>query len=839
MAKQEFSPQEQKAQLEFLQKQKEAYQNAQKVIQQYNKANQQTKVELEGQLIASRKIIKSFIDQFQSVKNFNNKLEEVGNSYEKLTKSSQKYNESIKKLIEPSDELLDLQNSILNIHGKQSAEYDIIKKKVEGQREQLQSIFTIMSDLDDVSEHQKDILLEAVEAYKTQDTSIGNLRKQLKNGDITQKQYNDEVISLSKYWEDIISKIDTTNPKLESIYELLKLINSEASEFNLAEAKASNRTITGIKGAGEVTSRTLGDPTGFISAGTDITAGKVGGDKSMVAAGYIGLIIGALGLMKSLNNFYQELNKAQYDALKLFPKMEEDIQNINISLGRATSNSRNFVKELALADFTGELKQAGAQFAAASKTAFFGEQLKGIKGNTQLLQLAGFSAEKIASAMQTLSSGAGLNNNNDLAKNFSILSQNMGLSEDAAANIVSSFKLLDNVGAKGAINNLKSFRYEAKAAGINVGTASQNLADAAKDALRYQIRSSAELGKQVMFASKLGLSFKSIAEAGRQSVLDYQGQIEAERELESFIGQRVNLSRYRSLMAQPGKQDEAIKELQSMDFLNPMTNSKLAIPQAQEALSNLLKMPLEDIQKIFTKGYVERTPLKERPKELSLESLNQQFLETFKNAMGALRVDMATISAEQAIFKAPIETRLAVLQATDVFNVAKRAQVADLEAMQQIENMKAIAKDIANPSATEQVLSTERIKQLDSYLKVNPGVSLKAAGVPTLDDKGFVAPSALNREKFSLKPINTTPLTTLDEKKFVNDELLRISMEELTNQVKKMNENGLGLQVDTVIKNESGKVLYEKTRKYQEYQKGTNRGTTTTHGLATFGKDAF
>ena len=127
--------------------------------------------------------------------------------------------------------------------------------------------------------------------------------------------------------------------------------------------------------------------------------------------------------------------------------------------------------------------------------------------------------------------------------------------------------------------------------------ASQNLADAAKDALRYQIRSSAELSKQVMFANKIGVSFKTIAEAGRQSVLDYQGQIEAERELETLLQTSIDLSRYRSLMAQPGGQDKAIKELQSMEYLNPANMNVFE----QEALANMLKLPIDEIQKIFSK----------------------------------------------------------------------------------------------------------------------------------------------------------------------------------------------------------------------------------------------
>ena len=776
------------------------------------------RAEIQRQLKELEKQNDSYSEIIASLKRAQVEYDKLSDKQENLTKSTKKYADALDDLLNPSEELLDLQNSILNTQGKQSGEYDIIRKKIEGQTAQLKSIADILGDASDISEHQKNIVLEAAEAYKSQDASIGNLRKELKRGNITQEQFNDGIISLSNYWDDIVNKIDTTNPKLEALYEILKGMNSEAAAFNLAQAEQSNARMGALKGAGNVVSSTVGGPVGgVISSGTDIAAGKVGNDKGLAAAGYIGLIIAALGIVKGMNNFYQELNKAKYDALKLFPQMEEEIRNIDISLGRATSNSKNFVKSLALADFTGELRQAGAQFEAASKTAFFGGQLTGIKGNTQLLQLAGFSAERIAGAMKTISSGAGLNNNNDLAKNFAILSQNMGLSEDAAAGIVSSFKLLDNVGAEGATDNLKKFKYEAEAAGINVGTASENLAEAAKDALSYQIRSSDELKKQVMFAAKLGLSFKSIAEAGRRSVLDYQGQIEAERELEAFIGRRVDLQEYRRLVS-AGDTTGAIKSVQRMDFLDPMKNDRLKLPQAQEALKNLFGMPLDEIQKIFSKGFVESTPGAPK-KELSLQSLNDQYLQTFKDAMASLRVNVATISAEQAILKAPIETELKALQTTDIFNVAKRAQVATLETIQQLQNAVAIGADIANPSATDQALQRERVNLLNSYLKANPGASLQAAGIPTATPYSFAQPSPA----FNLKPIKTTPLTTLDEAKFLKDESLKGSIDRLEKSINELNEKGLGLQVDTVVKNESGKVLYEKARNYKEYQKSMNR----------------
>ncbi len=420
--------------------------------------------------------------------------------------------------------------------------------------------------------------------------------------------------------------------------------------------------------------------------------------------------------------------------------------------------------------------------------------------------------------MMTISSGAGLNNNNDLAKNFAILSQNMGLSEDAAAGIVSSFKLLDNVGAKEATDRMVKFRTEARNAGFNIGSASQNLADAAKDALRYQIRSSAELSKQVMFANKLGISFKSIAEAGRQSVLDYQGQIEAERELETLLQTSVDLSRYRSLMAQPGGQDKAIKELQSMEYLNPANMNIFE----QEALANMLKLPIDEIQKIFSKGYVERTPLGTPQKELSLTDLNNQYLQTFKDAMASLKVATATIDAEQAILRAPVDTELKAMQLTDIFNVAKRAQVETLNTLEDLANAAAIAKDIALPNATDKALAEQRVKQLALYQKVNPGVSLQAAGIPTLDNQGFPSVSP-NSQKFSLKPIKTIPIQKLDEERFLKDESLKQSIDKLEKSINQMNENGLGLQVDTVVRNESGKVMYEKTRNYAEYQKNMTR----------------
>jgi hypothetical protein len=826
------SPQEQKEELDYLKQQKAAYENAQKVIQQYNKANQQTKVELQGQLMASRKIIQSFIEQFKSLKDFNQLLEKTGTSYEKLADVTEKYGKSLDDLLTPSEELLDLQNSILNTQGKQSGEYDVITKKIAGQTTQLKSIADILGDASDISEHQKNIVLEAAEAYKSQDASIGSLRKELKRGNITQEQFNDGVISLSNYWDDIVNKIDTTNPKLETLYEILKAMNSEAAAFNLAQANQSNAKIGAIKDVGNVVGSTLGDPAGAISSGTNIAAGAYGKDKSMQAAGIVGLIIGALGVAKGLTNFYQELNKATYEAKKLIPQLEENINNINISLGRATSNSRNFVQELALLDFGGQLRQAGAEFEAASKTAFFGGQLKGIKGNTQLLQLAGFSAERIAGAMKNLSAIAGLNNNNDLAKNFAILSQNMGLSEDAAAGIVSSFKLLDGVGAAGATDNLKSFRYQAEAAGINVGTASENLADAAKDALKYQIRSSKELGRQVMFASKLGVTLKSIAEAGRQSVLDYEGQIAAERELEAYIGERVDLSGYRQLMAR-GDTPGAIELLQGMDALNPLKNDRLKLPQAQEALTDMLKMPLDEIQKIFSPGYVEKTAVGAK-KELSLTDLNNQYLQTFKDAMSTLKVVSATIDAEQAILRAPIETGLKMAETVDVFNVAKRAQVANLETLQTLENAVAIAKDIANPNATDKALLAEREKQLSSYIKANPGVSLQAAGVPTATPYPFVQPGLSNTSFFKREPIKTAPLTSFNEAKFLQDEKLRNSVDNLAKKLD--NFGNTASKTEVIIRDESGKKLYEKQLKYTEQKKGMVRQNV---GRLGFSNDDF
>jgi hypothetical protein len=137
-------------------------------------------------------------------------------------------------------------------------------------------------------------------------------------------------------------------------------------------------------------------------------------------------------------------------------------------------------------------------------------------------------------------------------------------------------------------------------------------------------------------------------------------------------------------------------------------------------------------------------------------------------------------------------------------------------------NAASIAKDIALPNATDKALAEQRVKQLALYQKVNPGVSLQAAGIPTLDNQGFPSVSP-NSQKFSLKPIKTIPIQKLDEERFLKDESLKQSIDKLEKSINQMNENGLGLQVDTVVRNESGKVMYEKTRNYAEYQKNMTR----------------
>ena len=234
-------------------------------------------------------------------------------------------------------------------------------------------------------------------------------------------------------------------------------------------------------------------------------------------------------------------------------KASNDVKETQIEGAKNVAQAQNelaFAAQQAASDFGFQMQSMAAQFNAASKTALFGKGLGSVGYAASQLQLAGISAETIATAT-TAASKAG-SGSTKLAADMAIFSERSGISVDNLANVQQAFKLLDGVSAGTALNMAEGTRAMAEQSGLNVGDVMNEVASASEMALSYQIKSGSALARQVVYAKSLGLSFNDVAKAGQSMVLNYKDSIKAEMSLSAMLGRNVDLSEVRAKFAAGG-----------------------------------------------------------------------------------------------------------------------------------------------------------------------------------------------------------------------------------------------------------------------------------------------
>ena len=135
------------------------------------------------------------------------------------------------------------------------------------------------------------------------------------------------------------------------------------------------------------------------------------------------------------------------------------------------------------------------------------------------LQMAGISADKIAGAMSAASAATGKMPIPKMAAGMAIIAERTGQSVENIASLTSMFQRTEGVSADVAMNLTEGMRALADNSGIALDNLMQEVADASKEALGYQIKSGKALAKQVAYAQSMGLHFGDIAkEIGRAHV---------------------------------------------------------------------------------------------------------------------------------------------------------------------------------------------------------------------------------------------------------------------------------------------------------------------------------
>jgi len=572
---------------------------------------------------------------------------------EAVTKAIEKQNLELEASLNNITDLSDSVKSLGAFVGKNNKLFETMNSLTDSMSTSLDSISQQMTKLGPEAGKFKKETYKTAEAYKNLGNVIAVNTKKLKKQQTTTSQYNQSVLDS---YDDLEEAIDRLDGQMEGL-----------TGTSLKAAEAIKRTLEGQKStlesfakAAERSEKAM-QATGFAfeqaSAAGIPAANELGNIVKTMQEGGKGLTLSFAALGAVLGKMAYDLGFigdkigtiAKYDILIGDLTTKIDIFNDKLRLGLAGGGGgKNFVAARAINDFNNQIANMAMEFQAASKTALFGKSLGGVGYGAAQLQMAGISAETIASAMKDASSAMGSNVNGKFGADMAILAARTGQTSEGIASINDTFMRLGGVSKETAINMQEGLRTMADQANINLGSLMEDVAEASKDALSYQLKSPAALAKAATFAQTLGTKFTDIANAGKSMVLNYKDSIKAEMSLSAMLGKRVDLSQVRALFA-AGKTEDAIKALKAQG-LDP---SKMNMFQ-QEALKNATGgMDLNTLQKIATRTGRSGGELGKG----DVTGENQVFLSTKSSAESAKAVGSAVKAAMTEIQNKELENQ--------------------------------------------------------------------------------------------------------------------------------------------------------------------------------------
>lgn len=568
-------------------------------------------------------------------------LEKTSKEYLRIQDIIDKINRKLENSVENIEEFSDSVKSLGAYVGKSNKLFETMNLLSDSMQASMISISGTLKAMPAEAGKFKKEAYKATDAYKRMGNVMAVNMKKLKKQQITTTQYNESILDS---YDDLEESIERLESQLDSLTGTAKVQGEVAlrtfkgqKDALEAAAKAAEKSKNAIQGLDFATSQ-------FASTGIP-AAGEFGKVLETAAQGGKGLVLAMAALGAALG-------KVAYD-LGLVGDKIGTIAEYDLQLAPITSRIeqiKNAVTGLVKIDRAGgkfafELQRMAAQFEAASKTALFGDRLGSVGYGAAQLQMAGISAEKIAGAMKETSQLMGSNVSAKFGANVAILAQRTGQSEGSIAAINDYFMRASNTSAEVALNMQEGMRAMAEQANINLGALMEDVAEASKNALSYQIKSGPALAKAAAFANSIGVKFTSIAEAGKNMVLNYKDSIKAEMSLSAMLGRRVDLSQVRALFAS-GDTKGAMKALKAQG-LNPANMNMFQQQQLSQALGGA---NLDDLQKIAT-----RTGREAGIGQGNVGKGNQGFLSRTQAAQEALNVANARISVAEADFD--IKTR--------------------------------------------------------------------------------------------------------------------------------------------------------------------------------------
>lgn len=659
MAKEQFSQEDIRDIKEYrdLLKSTQAEWNAiNKELAKYKNVTNKTKEDLKVKLKSLIDEHGTYKDILSELKKYESLVKKIETQQEKKVKSLEKekdLQEDIEKISENQltnfDELNELQRSITSEYKKQYSDAGALEKKIDSTKALVGGINTFLEKNTEIQGRQKELIEEAADQYKNMPISVADLKKQLKSGSISQKEYNKALHEMSDTFEETISKIDKNDERLKGILETLEKMKQETGAWGTAMGKTS-------EAAGFLFDKTLGSAPGgigefansikearkeFINSGTlsDVTllgAAYLGARTSLYAGSGTGTMTqpgltppAGAGEIPPINDGNQLMEMSKQ--LKFLDATADKYNTLASASEKFYMNNSGLTKLFAEFDFQTQVELARKEFEKTSKTAFFGNQLGSMKYATDQLQLAGISAEVIASTMSEMSTGANSAMQN-LSEDVAVFSKKTGIATSEVAKLTGLFRMLDDTGGVSALGEVERVLSGELSEGFNIADIATELAQSSELALLYNIKNSNELVKQIRSVRQLGGDYSTIAESGKSMVLNYKDTIRKAMQLSAIIGEKVDLSIPMSLFA-ANKPEEAYKELKESGILEKAQSKGL---QATSLLNQIFP-----VSQLGAKNY--------EPGKMGegLKS-NQDFLKTLQDSLKDFEIDSAIINVKRA-----------------------------------------------------------------------------------------------------------------------------------------------------------------------------------------------
>jgi hypothetical protein len=564
------------------------------------------------------------------------------------------------KFLEDTEDIL---GSIADKVGKSNKLYKEGEKYLEKQKSGLSSIADLTESIADPKLSKA--AESATNAYKKFQQSVARVGdraamtgKQQEEANVAiaraRLEYDESVVSLGKMGENGQMILSTLNGMADETQQFGKSVTATTKEWEKMDAILGS--FSGIPAMSEFNTLLKTNIRDTIAWKAAVFA--LGAALGKVAYDYFGAPIKA-GMQAD-----RERQQNQIDGIAEVAKLQTDGQSIPKQIEQERLEARisaegeiqklqqeaAFAGAKAAIQFSAQMQSGAAQFERAAKTALFGNKIGSVGYGAAQLQLAGISADKIASGMEAASAATGRMPSARVGADMSIMAERTGTSVDNIASINEMFQRMDGASESTAMNLSEGLRNMADQANIGLGGLMREIAEASKDALSYQIKSGPALAKQVAYAQSLGVSFGDIAKAGKSMVMNYKDSIKNEMQLSAMLGKNVDLSEVRAKFAS-GDTEGAMKSLQAQG-LDPAQMDMFAQEQLSQALGG---MDLNSLQKIATKKGADVGGLKEG----SAKAGNQDFLSRTQSAESALNSKQASISAQTAILDAKLSQKIA------------------------------------------------------------------------------------------------------------------------------------------------------------------------------------